>query len=170
MSTLLAAARGRLRMVVDLAASTLAELDAVGDEDDDLPFGPDQAVVHFRAAAADADAHAAFDVTARPGDEGLIPAETVRAIGGALAEALRNSNRHAGPHAHTRVRGTVSGDRVSLEVSDDGVGFDGDAVPAQRLGIAVSIRGRMNRVADGHATVESAPGEGTVVRLGWVRS
>jgi len=173
MSTLLAAARGApSRMVVDLATTTLAELDAIGSDDDDRPFGPVHAVIHFRAAAADADAHAVFDVTAQPTQDHApsIPAEVVRAIGGALAEALRNSARHAGQHARTVVRGTVSGDRVDLEVRDDGVGFDRDAVPPQRLGIAVSIRGRMSRVPQGHATVDSVPGEGTIVSLGWERT
>ena len=43
-------------------------------------------------------------------------------------------------------------------------GFDPAAVPADRRGIAESIRGRMER-AGGEALVGSAPGEGTEVEL-----
>jgi signal transduction histidine kinase len=51
-------------------------------------------------------------------------------------------------------------------VVDDGVGFDLDAVGAHRFGLALSVLDRMAAVG-GCATVESAPGRGTVVRLRW---
>jgi signal transduction histidine kinase len=53
---------------------------------------------------------------------------------------------------------------VSLVVRDRGKGFDPGAVPADRKGLAESIRGRMAR-RGGTATVTSAPGEGTKVTL-----
>src|SRR5580704_4284789 len=53
---------------------------------------------------------------------------------------------------------------VSLVVRDRGKGFDPGAVPADRKGLAESIRGRMTR-RGGTATVTSAPGEGTKVTL-----
>jgi signal transduction histidine kinase len=53
---------------------------------------------------------------------------------------------------------------VSLVVRDRGKGFDPEAVPADRKGLAESIRGRMTR-RGGTATVTSAPGEGTKVTL-----
>ncbi len=53
---------------------------------------------------------------------------------------------------------------VSLFVRDRGRGFDPDAVPADRKGLAESIRGRMAR-RGGTATVRTAPGEGTEVAL-----
>jgi signal transduction histidine kinase len=49
-------------------------------------------------------------------------------------------------------------------VRDRGVGFDPDAVAADRRGVAESIRGRMERVG-GTAKIVSAPGEGTEVEL-----
>jgi signal transduction histidine kinase len=49
-------------------------------------------------------------------------------------------------------------------VRDTGGGFDVDAVPADRQGIAGSIVGRMERHG-GSAVVRSAPGEGTEVEL-----
>jgi signal transduction histidine kinase len=53
---------------------------------------------------------------------------------------------------------------VSIFVRDRGRGFDPDAVPGDRKGLAESIRGRMAR-RGGTATVRSTPGEGTEVSL-----
>jgi signal transduction histidine kinase len=53
---------------------------------------------------------------------------------------------------------------VSLFVRDRGKGFDPEAVPADRKGLAESIHARMIR-RGGSATVRSVPGEGTEVCL-----
>jgi signal transduction histidine kinase len=53
---------------------------------------------------------------------------------------------------------------VTLFVRDRGTGFDPDAVPSDRKGLAESIRGRIARNG-GTANVRSAPGEGTEVSL-----
>lgn len=169
MSTLLVAARdGGHSDVAGLATATLAEVDSIrNDAAADEPFTPAQTVIYLRAAAADADVEARFEVVAHA-SETSIPAAVVRTLGAAVAEALRNSVRHAGPQARRNVTGTVDGERVALHVVDDGVGFDPSSVPTQRLGIAVSIVGRMNGLPGGSGTVESAPGNGTAVRLRWV--
>jgi signal transduction histidine kinase len=49
-------------------------------------------------------------------------------------------------------------------VRDRGRGFEPDAVPEDRQGIAQSIRARMARFG-GTALVRSAPGEGAEVQL-----
>jgi phage shock protein PspC (stress-responsive transcriptional regulator) len=53
---------------------------------------------------------------------------------------------------------------VSVFVRDRGCGFDPEAVPADRKGLAESIRARMAR-RGGSATIKSTPGEGTEVSL-----
>jgi signal transduction histidine kinase len=53
---------------------------------------------------------------------------------------------------------------VSLFVRDRGRGFDPDAVPEDRKGLAESIHGRMAR-RGGSASVRSTPGQGTEVSL-----
>ncbi len=59
---------------------------------------------------------------------------------------------------------TVAGQgRLSVEVRDDGVGFD-TRRSSPRLGLAVSVR-RRAAVVGGRALVRSAPGVGTVVLL-----
>lgn len=78
-------------------------------------------------------------------------------------EALANVGKHA--HA-TRVGLTLSymEDEVSLDVRDDGVGFDVPNGGGQRgSGFGLSaMRQRVSRVA-GTLDVESAPGEGTAI-------
>jgi signal transduction histidine kinase len=53
---------------------------------------------------------------------------------------------------------------VSVFVRDRGKGFDPQTVPADRKGLAESVRARMTR-RGGQATIRSAPGEGTEVSL-----
>ncbi|MFD8737051.1 sensor histidine kinase [Streptomyces sp. NPDC059618] len=79
-------------------------------------------------------------------------------------EALSNAARHA---AATRVGVTLSfmGDEVTLDVRDDGRGFDPIAVPARTgsggFGLD-GMRARAERIA-GHLAVESEPGHGTAL-------
>ena len=81
----------------------------------------------------------------------------------ATREALVNAARHAGV-AEVSLYAEVEPGRVSVYVRDRGVGFDRDAVPADRHGVNGSIIGRMRRHG-GSATVRSAPGAGTEVEL-----
>jgi signal transduction histidine kinase len=76
-------------------------------------------------------------------------------------EALTNAAKHA--HA-TRAGVTLSymGDLVSIDVRDDGSGFDTARVaPDSGFGL-ISMRERGARV-DGSFAIESAPGAGTAV-------
>lgn len=53
---------------------------------------------------------------------------------------------------------------ISIFVRDRGVGFDLDAIPADRQGIAMSIRQRMSQLG-GEAFITTAVGDGTEVQL-----
>ena len=87
----------------------------------------------------------------------------VQAVIDACGEALTNAAKHSGA---TRVSFflEVTDQEVTAFVRDQGVGFDADAIPADRRGIADSIVGRMARNG-GTAEIVSTPGEGTEVRL-----
>ncbi|WP_341359508.1 ATP-binding protein [Georgenia sp. M64] len=98
--------------------------------------------------------------------EGAIPEPVAVKVVAAAAEALRNSARHA-PGATRRVVVRAGASGLEVRVADDGPGFDPADVPADRLGLTRSILERMNTLPGGHARVESAPGHGTVVTLGW---
>jgi signal transduction histidine kinase len=90
-------------------------------------------------------------------DEGL------RALLDAAHEATVNAAKWSGA-AQVSVYAEVEPDTVMLYVRDRGRGFDPAAVPADRQGIAQSIRARMARFG-GEAVVRSAPGEGAEVQL-----
>ncbi|TWH34298.1 sensor histidine kinase [Micrococcus luteus] len=94
----------------------------------------------------------------------------------AVQASLANVGAHAGAH-RARVTLGYLGDELTVDVADDGAGFDPAVVAARaRAGAAgadpgvgtgvglASVRERLAAVG-GEATVESAPGEGTVVAL-----
>lgn len=97
------------------------------------------------------------------------PVEVVEAVIEAMSEALRNVVRHAGPDAECAVIVQLAADALSMAVVDNGNGFDPDSVGPGRVGIAVSIRGRMARLLGGRAQVSSREGRGTTVQIGWER-
>ncbi len=74
-------------------------------------------------------------------------------------EALANVRKHSGATA-TRVELRYRDDRVRLEVTDDGTGFDPDQ-PASGYGLG-GMRARVGEIG-GELTVRSAPGCGTTV-------
>ena len=98
-----------------------------------------------------------------------IPSEVAQAVTEATLEAVRNSLRHAGSDdAPVTRRVTLTSDAcgISIEVSDNGCGFDPAVAGRGRHGVSGSIIARMQDVG-GRATVDSVPGEGACVTLRW---
>ena len=98
-----------------------------------------------------------------------IPPEVAQAITEATLEAVRNSLRHASNEGAPVTRTvTLTSDAcgVTIEVNDNGRGFDPAVDGRGRHGVSGSIIARMQDVG-GRATVESAPGEGACVTLRW---
>ncbi|SOD58159.1 Histidine kinase-, DNA gyrase B-, and HSP90-like ATPase [Streptomyces zhaozhouensis] len=157
-------ARGELRQVAALAAEAAEELRA--------------AVVELRPAALDEDGLAAtlraqvqvLDRAhpARVGcdcrDIRALPPAHEAALLRVAQEALHNALRHAAPATVDVLLCRADGATL-LRVSDDGAGFDPDAVrtAGRHLGL-VSMRDRASAVG-GTLTVRSAPGEGTVIEM-----
>lgn len=75
-------------------------------------------------------------------------------------EALQNSEKHAGRHAHTTVHIWQDCERLRFLVRDSGAGFD--RIRAQGGTGLLSMRDRIEAVG-GTLTVSSAPGAGTTV-------
>ena len=88
---------------------------------------------------------------------------SVSALVLAAREAMANAAKFAGVEEIDVYTEVTDGD-VSVFVRDRGAGFDRDAVPDDRKGIAESIEGRMER-AGGRATIVTSPGNGTEVEL-----
>lgn len=172
MTTLVAGAQSRTPhdpTVVDLATLALRWLRQEAPEDDDTA-----------AVTADRLVRLVKDVTAGvcpraevlgeiPAAAVTIPPHVVRALMRATREAALNAERHSGAeHVQVLVGVAASPRRVTVRVSitDDGAGFDPEAVPPQRLGLRVSIGERMQAVG-GRSESVASPGRGTTVRLQW---
>ena len=92
-------------------------------------------------------------------DVDAIGDERAVAIFRVVQEALTNVGRHARAQ-HASVRLAEGPDGITLEVRDDGVGFDPEAAfHTGRLGL-LGIRERA-RALDGQCRLESTPGRGT---------
>ena len=83
-------------------------------------------------------------------------------------EALNNINKHAQARRVTvrvQQQEQATGPQITLEIQDDGVGFDLVAAAPTSLGLGI-MRERAEQI---NATLEiqSAPGQGTTVRLRW---
>jgi signal transduction histidine kinase len=93
----------------------------------------------------------------RPLDDGL------RALVLATREAMVNAAKHA-QVGEVSVYVEAEPTEVHVFVRDRGVGFDPDAVPGDRHGLADSVHGRITRHG-GAVRLRSTPGEGTEVHL-----
>ncbi len=89
--------------------------------------------------------------------------DDVTALVAAGREAVINAARWSGANT-IAVYGEVESDSLSLFVRDQGRGFDVDAVPSDRQGIALSIRQRMT-LRGGTVVLKSHPAMGTDVQL-----
>ncbi len=177
------------RMVHDDVLSVLTAATRVQDRPDrTLRAGADDGLTALRAAARmrlfrgrqEVDAVAAsralagvakgFVPPARTTisiESGTVPVPVLDRASLALAEALRNSVRHASDGG-TRVSGSIGPDAVRLMISDNGPGFDPHATSPERLGVRWSILQRMRDIVGGSARIRSDR-RGTQVDLEWVR-
>ncbi|MBF6329540.1 sensor histidine kinase [Nocardia transvalensis] len=174
LSTLLDASRGGessevLRRQAERTLEQLDEIRVEAHEPDVLDARA--AVIFLRSAVHEVNPGIRFATRTWPGFDDLrMPVHVASTLAAALGEAVRNSLRHAsvpGRDVHRTVTCTISAGSIRIVFADDGAGFDVRQVSADRLGISVSILGRMRQLAGGAGFVESAPGEGTTVTLVW---
>lgn len=89
--------------------------------------------------------------------------DALRSLLQAAGEAAVNSAKWSGA-PEVAVYAEVEPGAVRVYVRDRGEGFDPESVPADRQGIAQSIRARMARCG-GSVTIRSSPGNGAEVQL-----
>lgn len=176
LGTLLAVTRtGNSPSVATSARRAIRRLDAAGAARLDEELSGTAFVGLLRGAVGTVDP--SIGLTVSGPTEGVT---TVASVAGDLAaatmEAVRNAVLHSGdpdgPHVRLELvdagrRGGTALLGVRVLVVDHGRGFDPGSVPQLRLGIRGSILRRVNALAGGRASVESRPGRGTTVRIGW---
>ncbi|MQY30777.1 sensor histidine kinase [Nocardia aurantia] len=173
LSTLLDASRdGEPSVLRRQAEHTLTQLDEIRvDVREPDVLDARDAVIFLRSAVQEVNPGVRFATRTWPGFDDLrMPLHAAATVAAALGEAVRNSLRHAavpGRAVHRTVTCTISAGSIRLVFADDGAGFDVARIPVDRLGISVSIFGRMRQLPGGAGFVESQPGEGTTVTLVW---
>ncbi len=172
MSVLLAASRATDPVsVAEQAERALHSVAAIRGPQSSAPaYPPDELAAVLRATASAIRDDIVWTSTITSSEP--VPAAVVAALTEATGEALRNSALHAdrpGGRVTRELSVALGDEEVHVTVRDDGQGFIPHAVPDRRLGLAVSIHGRMNALRGGGARVTSAPGAGTTVDLWWRR-
>jgi len=83
-----------------------------------------------------------------------------------LQEALSNASRHG--HADQHIVSLASDEAtITMEVADNGIGFDIDQVLSDQEGVHIGLEGMRERVGilGGKFDIQSRPGAGTQVRI-----
>jgi signal transduction histidine kinase len=92
-----------------------------------------------------------------------VPAPVASVLYRVAQEAVRNALRHGAP-AHVDVTVAAGETAATLEVRDDGRGFDVAAVESAREGLGLFVMRERLSLVDGRLDLLSRPGGGTVVR------
>lgn len=142
------------RKIAKVEAERLRLRLGVAEADGHVPWSA--LAVEFSAAGLHVEVEVAPEVDTLAWDPAVLAAGLA-----ALREALRNVVKHAGS-ASARLVMWTDGTVLVAEVSDRGAGFDPMAV-AHGYGLARRLRGV--EAVGGRIAIDSAPGQGTCVRL-----
>lgn len=142
------------------AAATLAP-------DDESLMGVEQVAERIVDAAATMSEPFAIKVSGV--GAGTMHLRVAEALHSAAVQAMVNSLQHAGSQPGVtrwlRISG-VEADGLDIEIGDSGRGFDVQTVPAERLGLRVSIVERVTN-AGGWVRVSSQPDAGAIINIRW---
>src|SRR4051812_18489351 len=106
-------------------------------------------------------------VPVRVSGHGEAGPEAVTLAARVVSEALANADAHAHAGA-VEIRYAATDERLELEISDDGDGFDPERAPGVEDGhLGLTVMRERARGYGGACEVTSAPQQGTVVRL-WI--
>jgi two-component system, NarL family, sensor histidine kinase YdfH len=153
-------AREILKQSMDKARGTLAEARLAIDDlrrpaERDLVEAVQRETDHFTIATG---------ITCAPQIEvtGIVPDPIAETAVRVISEGLTNIARHARARNVTlRLIGSKNG--LEIEICDDGIGFEPDAVEAGHYGL-LGMRERL-RLAGGSLQVHSTPGKGTCILI-----
>lgn len=175
LSTLLSAGRntpGTLELTRESARRAITKLeDFTSNEFSTADIEKQSLEALFRQSAEGTDIEVTIDYADPKASTLTTPMPVAAALSSAVAEALRNSVRHAGwpdgRPVQRSARAVVSSGGIDVDIVDDGRGFTPRRVGFDRLGVRVSILHRVNSLPGCRAEIDSAPGRGTTVRLRW---
>jgi signal transduction histidine kinase len=99
------------------------------------------------------------DVVAREGSDEAIPAPAMSVLYRVAQEAVQNARRHAEP-THVEINLKTDSDTATLQIIDDGRGFDPDAIRDEWSGIGLFTMRERVALVDGELHIRSRPGGG----------
>jgi two-component system sensor histidine kinase UhpB len=118
------------------------------------------------AALRDLAAQSGFPIVVHAGqaagDKDLMSPTAMTQVYRIVQEALANAAHHSGAQ-HAEVRITRRKQRLTVVVSDDGIGFDPEAIPESGIGLAGMLE--RSRLAGGELSIQSAPLAGTQITI-----
>ena len=169
LTTLLVAASAKTRpeqeSAAKLAGEALVRLEDARDAGIDQEETSASSLFEALASAAER-VDAAIAISRSITANASIPGQVASALTEATLQAVSNSGTHAGQRASRELHLKSNARGVKIVVKDDGRGFRPSRVPKNRLGIRLSIRGRLEMIG-GKAKVDSSPGQGTTVIIEW---
>ena len=149
-----------LDYVLSLAEAGMAEMRALIFELRPESLETEGAVAALKKQAAALQARHGIQVETDLCEEPQTSLETKEVVYRIAQETLHNTAKHARA-SNVRIAMSCAGEQITLEISDDGVGFDPRGDFPGHLGLR-SMRERAQRVG-GTLEVRSAPGTGTRV-------
>ncbi|WP_411698198.1 sensor histidine kinase [Conyzicola sp.] len=175
LTTLLSAARAYTPEAKRIAATMASN--AIGHLREAALVSPDDggsvqlSAVARRISEAASSMSAPFELRTRDVSAQGMPLQAAEAVYSAAVQAMVNSLQHAGQDPRVSrwvtIRGAVPSG-IEVEVGDTGVGFSFVDLPAERMGLRVSIVERVTN-AGGLVEIDSAVDEGTVIAIRWPR-
>jgi signal transduction histidine kinase len=152
-----------------MASNAIGHLQAAAtvEPDDESLIGVEQVAERIVDAATTLSAPFATRVVGV--GAGTVNVQVAEALYSAALQAMVNSLQHAGSgkgiQRWLHIDG-VDADGLEIEIGDTGIGFDVEAVPAERLGLRVSIEERVTN-AGGCVSIVSRPEKGAAIRIRW---
>jgi signal transduction histidine kinase len=107
-----------------------------------------------------------IEVRTLGGGSEAISAIEAQAITQATLQAIDNASRHSRATKFELVLDSPAPGTIEITVRDNGLGFRLDRLPKDRIGLRTSLIARMEAIG-GSATITTAPGAGTEIRLRW---
>jgi signal transduction histidine kinase len=99
-----------------------------------------------------------------PGDDLQVPVDTIRHLGYIVTEALTNVWKHAGV-AQATVVVRRANSRVTVQVADEGCGFDPLGIAPAQTGLGLSTMRERAQEIGGEVDIRSTSGSGTQVTV-----
>lgn len=169
LTTLLVASKAQTPQEISLASQ--AATDAIRklnlDQTSAAESSPVTQVSFFEALRIRIrEVHPEFEVTLSQTNDSRVDDSVSEALTEATLQAVDNSIKHAGSATKRSVSLQSDGRGLKIVISDNGKGFRPSKISKDRLGIQLSVIGRVKTIG-GRVFIRSEPGKGTDVVLEW---